>query len=227
MRHLTDIELQEVRKEITRKEISSAEILMEIYDHYISHLQEFPEEEFNEQLFELDQKFTYAYCHALQAKFKKAAHADISKTQWQVLRSYFCLGRWMYFVGFLAMAIYLSTYFQTVEEAKLIILLPFILLFGFQLYYGYQSYKHMKPIRQNFKGIGIPIQSSLAGFFENRASLPGMFIYAFISFPALFFNWEPTKVIAPQVAAVFTVLITLYALSLIEVWKIKSKTALV
>jgi hypothetical protein len=227
MRQLTDIELQEIRKAIMRKEISSAEILMEVYDHYISHLEEFSEEEFNEQLFELEHKFTYAYCHALQAKFKKAAHENISKTQWQILKSYFCLGRWMYFVGLLAIGMYLSTYFQTVEEVKMIILLPFILLLGFQLYYGYQSYKHMKPIRQNFKDIGIPIRSSLAGFFETRASLPGILFYAFISFPALFFNWEPTKVIAPQVAAVFTVLITLYALSLIEVWKIKSKTALV
>lgn len=210
-----------------RKEISSAEILMEVYDHYISHLEEFSEDEFNEQLFELEHKFTYAYCHALQAKFKKAAHEDISKTQWKVLKSYFCLGRWMYLVGFLAIAIYLSTYFQTMEEAKLITLLPFILLVGFQLYYGFQSYKQMKPLRQNFNGIGIPIQSSLAGFFENRASLPGILIYALISFPSLFFNWEPTKVISPQVAAVFTVLVTLYALSLIEVWKIKSNAALV
>lgn len=210
-----------------RKEISSAEILMEVYDHFISHLQEFPKQEFLPQLFELDQKFTYAYCHALQAKFKKAAHEGVSKTQWNVIRRYFCAGRWAYLLGLTAVAIFLSTYFQSPAELKMIILLPFVLLLGFQLYYGYQSYKQMKPIRQSFKGMGIPIQSSFAGFFENRASLPGIFIYSFISFPSLFFNWEPTKVIAPQVAAVFTVLVTLYAVSLIEVWKIKSKTALI
>ncbi|MGY6520373.1 MAG: hypothetical protein ACXIUD_01500 [Mongoliitalea sp.] len=227
MRPLTNIELQEIRQTIMWKEISSAEILMEVYDHFISHLQEFPEEEFQSQLFELDQKFSYAYCHALQSKFKKSAYKDISKTQWHVIRSFFCAGRWAYLLGLIAVTIYLSTYFQSPTELKMIILLPFALLLGFQLYYGYQSYKQMKPIRQSFKGMGIPIQSSFAGFFENRASLPGIFIYSFISFPSLFFNWEPTKLIAPQVAAVFTVLVTLYALSLIEVWKIKSKTALI
>jgi len=43
-RQLTVIELQEIRKAIMRKEISSAEILMEVYVHYISHLKEFSEE---------------------------------------------------------------------------------------------------------------------------------------------------------------------------------------
>lgn len=210
-----------------RKEISSAEILMEVYDHFLSHLQEFPEQEFHPQLFELDEKFTYAYSHALQAKFKKSAYEDISKTQWNVIRSYFCTGRWAYLLGLIAVAIYLSTYFQSPVELKMILFLPFLLLFGFQLVYGYQNFKRMKPIRHNFKGIGIPIQSSLAGFFENRASFPLTLIYGFISFPVLILKWDPLESIGPQIAAIFAVLVTLYAVSLIEVWQIKSKTGLV
>lgn len=92
MRQLTDIELQEIRNTILQKEISSAEILMEVYDHYISHLQEFPIEEFNDQLFELEEKFTYAYCHALQAKFNKEIRKELSSLHWQVFKRYFCLG---------------------------------------------------------------------------------------------------------------------------------------
>ncbi|MGY6559427.1 MAG: hypothetical protein ACXIT9_09100 [Nitritalea sp.] len=227
MRSLSHIELQEIRKTIMRKEISSAEILMEVYDHFISHLQEFPEQEFHPQLFELDEKFSYAYCHALQAKFKKAAHADISKTQWHVIRSYFCAGRWAYLIGLIAVAIYLSTYFQSPTEVKMILFSPFLLLFGFQFVYSYQSFKRMKPIRENFKGTGVPIQSSLAGFFENRASLPLLLTYAFISFPTLMLKWDPLEHIAPQIAVVFSVMVTLYAVSLLKVWKIKSKTALI
>jgi len=41
MRYLTAIEFQSIKCAIVRKEISSAEILMEVYDHYVSHLQEF------------------------------------------------------------------------------------------------------------------------------------------------------------------------------------------
>ena len=108
MRQLTEIELQEIRRSIMRKEISSAEILMEIYDHFISHLQEFPEEKFNEQLFELDQKFTYGYCHALQAKFIKEAKEDIHRTQWMVIRKYFCASRWLYLAGIMALVFYVA-----------------------------------------------------------------------------------------------------------------------
>ena len=91
MRQLNQLELKEIQRSIFHKEISSAEVLAEIYDHYVSHLQEFPESEFGSQLLELEQKFTQAYCHSIQAKFNKSVREDISKTQWWVLKSYFCI----------------------------------------------------------------------------------------------------------------------------------------
>jgi len=58
MRQLSEEELDQVKRAIAVKDLTSAEILIEIYDHYVSHLERFEEAEFEEQLFELEQKFT-------------------------------------------------------------------------------------------------------------------------------------------------------------------------
>ena len=128
MRQLNQLELKEIQRSIFHKEISSAEVLAEIYAHYVSHLQEFPESEFGTQLLELEQKFTQAYCHSIQAKFNKSVREDISKTQWQVLRKYFCTSRWIYAVGILAVIFYVATQTKSQQEIGILLLSPLILL---------------------------------------------------------------------------------------------------
>jgi hypothetical protein len=52
MRQLTDIELQEIRESIKKKVLYSAEIILKIYDHYVSHLQNYSADQFKEKLTE-------------------------------------------------------------------------------------------------------------------------------------------------------------------------------
>ncbi|GHB34467.1 hypothetical protein [Mongoliitalea lutea] len=224
MRQLTDIELQEIRKAIMRKEISSAEILMEVYDHYISHLQEFPKEEFNEQLFELEQKFTYAYCHALQAKFHK--NIDIGKAQWMVIKKYFCTSRILFLAGILAVVNFVATQARTEQEIKFLLMSPLALLFMMHLALGYQWLKRILPIKKSFKGNGVPIKSSLMTPLSMRLLWP-LLLANLIFYPKIVLENFDSESILPAAAVMTTVLLLFYAISLMEVWKIKSKSALV
>lgn len=227
MRTLSPEEFKLVQKAIALKEISSAEVLMENYDHYISHLQEFPEEKFTEQFFELEQKFTYAYCHALQSKFNKSAKSEIGKIQWQVIRQYFCTSRWIFAAGILGIIFYVASQTRTSQEIGLLIFSPLILLSIMLFAFYWRVYKKMRPIRQTFKGVRIPIQSSLATPFSERIYLPVLLSQTVVSIPKFFSIDFPFGHFLPAIAGVMTGLLTIYMLSLLEVWKTKSKTALI
>jgi hypothetical protein len=71
MRKLSEEELKLVQLAIIAKEISVMEILAEMYDHFISHLERFPEEDFNSELSILESKWTYDYCQKIQKEFNK------------------------------------------------------------------------------------------------------------------------------------------------------------
>jgi len=226
MRTLSEQELKEIQRAIFHKEISSAEVLAEIYDHYVSHLQEFSEEKFGSQLFELEQKFTFAYCHALQSKFKKSVREDISKIQWRVLKSYFCTSRWIYAAGILAIIFFVANQAKSQEEIGILLLSPLILLTSIYVIFNWRVAKKIRPIKSIFKEMGIPITSSASMPISERIYLPVMLAQVLIYSPKLFSIELPFLDLVPGIAAVITALLILYILSLLEVWKIKSKTAL-
>ena len=226
MRQLNQLELKEIQRSIFHKEISSAEVLAEIYDHYVSHLQEFPESEFGSQLLDLEQKFTQSYCHTIQAKFNKSVREDISKTQWWVLKSYFCTSRWIYAVGILAVICYVATQTKSQQEIGLLLLSPLILLTLMYIIFNWRVAKKIRPIKSIFKEMGIPITSSVSRPISERLYLPVLLAQVLIYFPRLFSFDLDLGSLLPGIAAVITSLLTLYMLSLLEVWKIKSKTAL-
>jgi hypothetical protein len=89
MRTLSEEELKSVQKTIAQRDITSAELLMEVYDHFISHLEEFPEEDFEEQLNTLSEKWSFGYCKKLQHDLFKNINKSVRKTQWSLLKSYF------------------------------------------------------------------------------------------------------------------------------------------
>ena len=226
MRRLSEQEFKEIQRSIFHKEISSAEVLAEVYDHYVSHLQEFPEGEFSPQLFELEHKFTYANCHAIQAKFNKSVREDIGKTQWQVLKSYFCTSRWIYAAGILAVIFYVATQTKSQQEIGILLLSPLILLVIMSFVFDFRVRKKIRPIKFIFKDMGIPITSSASMPISERLYLPVLLAQVLIYFPRLFSFDLDLGSLLPGIAAVITSLLTLYMLSLLEVWKIKSKTAL-
>jgi hypothetical protein len=226
-RKLNQAELNQIQKAIAAKELTSAEILMEVYDHYISHLQEFSKEQFSLELFELEDKFSYGYCHALQSKFNKKTKADIAKTQWMITQKYFCGSRWLFLAGILALVFYVSTQARSKQELGILLLSPLILLGFVSIAFGYQNFKKLRPIKKTFKGIGIPISSSLARPISERMYLPVMIAQILIFLPKIIFPNLEFAPFSPAIAGMITVLLIIYTLSLLEVWKIKSKTALI
>ncbi len=227
MRKLTNKELQSIQDSIRKKVLSSAEIIMEIYDHYVSHLQEYPCEDFENQLLELDQKFTYSHCHSLQFELNKYVKADIGKTQWMVIKKYFCFSRLLYLAGILAIVFYVASHTKSEKEIKLLFFSPLVLLIALFIVMGVQWIRRVLPIRRLFKGNGISIESSFSRYFLFRVHLPLTLMNFIFYVPGFFPEDIYSFLSAPSIIAIITVIFILYAISLLEVWKIKSKTALI
>ncbi|MCH6199361.1 hypothetical protein MMU07_07220 [Aquiflexum sp. LQ15W] len=226
MRNLTAIELQAIKNSIVRKEISSAEILMEVYDHYVSHLQEFGEVDFDDQLAELEEKFTYGYCHALQAKFNKEIRKEIGALQWKVVKKNFCLSRILYVLGFMMIAFYLGSNVKNEKEGAILMVTPLLILTVFHIYFLFKSSSRIKKIKESISQTS-PLQSSLFYPFSERMYLPVVMAYSLVWFADLMFEVKVLSNIAPQIAATFSILLFIYVISLMEVWKIKSKKSLI
>ncbi|KPQ13179.1 MAG: hypothetical protein HLUCCX10_13765 [Algoriphagus marincola HL-49] len=226
MRKLTDKELQAIQDSIRKKVLSSAEIIMEIYDHYVSHLQEYPKEEFEKQLLELDQKFTYSYCHRLQFELNNYVRTDIGKTQWMVIKKYFCFSRWLYLAGILAILFYVASLAKSEKELKLLFFSPLVLLIAMFIFLGVQWLRKILPIRKLFKGNGVSIESSFSKQFILRIHLPLSLINFIFYVPGFFPENIYSFLSSPSTIALITAIFVLYVISLLEVWKIKSKTAL-
>jgi hypothetical protein len=225
MRKLSEQELDQVKRAIAAKELTSAEILMEVYDHYVSHLEGFEEAEFEVELFELEQKFTYGYCHGLQARFNKEVRKDIGKLQWIVLKRNFCLPRILYVLGFMSVAFYLSSNIGSGKEAAILMVVPLLILTVFHLYFLVRSSIRIKVIKRslNYKNL---LQSSLFYPLAERMYLPVMMSYSIVWISDTMFASDIISNLGPQIAALFSILLFIYMISIVEVCKIKSKTAL-
>jgi hypothetical protein len=226
MRQLTQLELQTVKDALVRKEISSAEILMEVYDHYVSHLQVFQEEEFDEQLFELEQKFTFAYCHALQAKFNKEIRKELSNIQWQVFKRYFCLSKILYVLIISFLAFQMSRYLTNEKEVALIVLSPLLILVTAHIFFLIKSHLRIKSIKKTFNTKG-SLQSSLYYPFSEKLYLPVMMAYVLIWSAEYIFNSNALTNLAPSIAVLIFIFLSIYVLTLLEVWQLKTKTTLI
>ncbi|MHA7129942.1 hypothetical protein [Algoriphagus namhaensis] len=228
MRRLSEEEIIRVQKAIQVKEITSAEILMEIYDHYVSHLEKESAANFDQELFELEQKFTYSYCHALQAKLLKATKKDIHKTQWAIVKSYFT---WPRFIGTLSALILLTYFWNNLEgkERGLVMVLPLGILVMVFMGIWFQSYQKVKKIK---KAIGqkTVIQSSYFSNVMIQFMLVIGLFNMFIHIPKIL-GFEDEAFFDGIYFIVMSFILCLfyltYCLSLIETWKIKSKSALI
>ncbi|MEB2776442.1 hypothetical protein SYJ56_14055 [Algoriphagus sp. D3-2-R+10] len=118
MRKLTEQEFDQVKKTIAAKNLTSAEILVEIYDHYVSHLEGFEEADFEKELFELEQKFTYSYCHSLQTKFIKASKKEVGKMHWKVIQRNLHLPRIIYILACISVCSHLLLYKFKLTDRK-------------------------------------------------------------------------------------------------------------
>jgi len=228
MRTLSEEELKSVQKTIAQRDITSAELLMEVYDHFISHLEEFPEEDFEEQLNTLSEKWSFGYCKKLQHDLFKNINKSVRKTQWSLLKSYFSWPKMVFtliLIGGITLLVNLMTH-----KMQLLILfgLPIVYLGAFLFWILFRTYKKISPIKEVFKDTDLKISSIFSNHFIAFISLPLHFYNFFLNVPRIF---GVDKLIPEHLlnflSVSFCFVIYLHCYSSYEAWKIKSKTALI
>jgi ABC-type multidrug transport system fused ATPase/permease subunit len=223
MRNLTDIEYQAIKSAIVRKEISSAEILMEVYDHYVSHLQELGEVDFDDQLAELEEKFTYGYCHSLQANLQKNLRKDISKRQWLIIKNSFCFSKLIYSLGLLLILFTFSMNLRSEDQYFLMMYVPIILLAIFSIFVLFNRRKRTRIAKSIFAEQKDTIKSYLSEVMVLRITLPVLILNGLLQMSKIFLKiHEIPFAFLPQ-----TMGLMFHGISLFEVWKVKSKTSLI
>ncbi|TXE04035.1 hypothetical protein [Algoriphagus aquimarinus] len=227
MRQLSEKEVDQVKKAIAYKDLTSAEILVEIYDHYVSHLETFEEADFKDELFELEQKFRYSYYNPLQENFEKTAKKELRKIQWSICKSYLS---WPKIIFTALVVIILTLIFDNLEGKTkgLAVIYPMgvaVLLFGL---IALKSYLKVRKIKKNI-GIASKVQSSFLTNLSLQFQMILGFFNLFVLIPKIFFDnpiwFESTYFI--MASFLFSLFYIGYLFSLIEAWKVKSKTALI
>jgi len=225
-RVLSEDELAKIQKAIAVKELTSAEILMEVYDHYLSHLENKAREEFDEELFELEQKFTHAYCHALQAKLFKASKKEIFDLQWSLFKSYF---NWPKMVGTVLFLIAITFFWGNIEARTkgLMLVIPLAFVLCLNGWIWYKSHKKVKEIKKIINAQN-RIESSYMSTIMVKFSLITSSFNLLILVPKILDlpNFIDSIFFLITTFILF-IIYTGYTLTLFEAWKIKSKTALI
>jgi hypothetical protein len=227
MRQLSDKELDQVKRAIAGKDLTSAEILIEIYDHYVSHLEGFEEVDFDGELFELEQKFTPKYSKKLQLDFYENAEKEITRLQWSIAKSYFTWPRAVWTV--LLFSIFIFFWLNGGNISKILVLgFPFMAELSLNGWLWYKSYKKVSDIRKLLKS-HTTLQSS---YLPNSVN---QFVMMFLTMNMVIFT-IPTFVGLLDSMGSFLFLIAAFLvfaafiahmLTYYEACKIKSKTALI
>jgi hypothetical protein len=226
MRQLTQLELKTVKDALVRKEISSAEILMEVYDHYVSHVESRTEEEFENELLELEQKFTRAYCNALQSNLFKTSKKEIFNLQWSLFKTYF---DWPKMVGTILFLTTIIFFWGSIESRTkgLMLIIPLVFVLCLTAWIWYKSHKKVKEIKKLINAQN-RIESSYLSTILIQFSLMTSSFNLLILVPKILDVPNFMDSIFFLIAT-FTLFIfyTGYTLTLFEAWKVKSKTALI
>tara|TARA_R110002020_G_scaffold367284_3_gene579200 strand:- start:393 stop:1070 length:678 start_codon:yes stop_codon:yes gene_type:complete len=224
MRQLSQQELDQVKKVIAAKELTSAEILVEIYDHYVSHLESFESSGFEEELFELEYRFKYSYCHALQAKFLKASKKEIFNLQWSIFKTYFTWPKILATAVFLAILIFIWTSIDSKTQVKAIVLVTIICILSSIGFYV-NSFLKVRGIKKLIKSTKT-IESSYASTIMLQGMLMQSLFHILFFVPNLgFANIIESEYFGPISLSIFFIYFSL-TLTLIRAWKVKSKSAL-
>lgn len=230
MRKLPEEELKLVQTAIKAKEISVIEILAEIYDHYISHLEGFSEEEFENELSKLESKWTNLYCLRLQDEFIKISDKSLKALHWKLIKSYFTWPKIISSILFFGVLYGLSLWL-TPKVFAFSTIIPAIFLFhifNFSLFYS--SRKKYGSLRKTFKlglkrfDLNYSESNCLSAALSTLLALPNIIIYGPKAFDSVDLGISPNLILLFLSFMAF--LISVISFSAYEAWKIKSKTAL-
>lgn len=226
MRKLSQQELDQVKKAIAAKELTSAEILLEIYDHYVSHLESYGASEFEEQLYELEQKFKHHYCKALQEKHYNSTHRGMRVLQWKIFKSQLS---WPKFIV-TATIFSIISYLWTTIDGRTRIIVILVSLGIILLLVVWILIKSTVKVRSIKKTLGVSnyIQSDYLKIILGQWTLILSTLTLGVLAPKNLGFTDPfTNPYYTYITFFLAILYLGYFLTLLQAWKIKSKTALI
>lgn len=229
MRKLSEQELKLVQLAIMAKDLTVMEVIAEIYDHYITHLEAFSEEEFKSELVKLESIWIYPYCRDLQGEFSKTINKSIRTLQWKLIKSYFTWPKILSTVTFFGFLYILSQ----VLSAKVFVytcFIPFLIITQvFHIYLLILSRKKYSKLRSvfNFRSTGQILSSAETNGLSVAIGTPLSLLNLLLLSPRIFdFELGITTTSFLLILVLFSFLISIISFSAYEAWKIKSKTAL-
>lgn len=229
MRKLTEEELTLIQKSIIRKEISATELLGEIYDHYVTHLENFPESDFNTQMKLLDEKWTQDYCKKLQRDLQNSINKSIRSLQWRLLKTYFSWPR-IVLTSILIILTSLLINLLSWNLQVIVLIIPLLFLIVLGAIISVRAHRKNKTIKTlfNFRNSGIFILSFQSSNFIGHVIWPVHALNLFILAPKNLGMHDVSAVyIFNSISILFGAYLILHSLTIFEAWKIKSKTALI
>ncbi len=229
MRKLSEEELKLVQTAIIAKEISVIEILAEIYDHYISHLEGFSEEEFKSELEKLEAIWTYEYCKKIVKEFNSNTISSIQSLQWKLIKTYFSWPKFL-ITAFGFLCIYFFVNFLPSNYFLLGVVVPvLVFLIGFSLVMYYRSTRKYKKLKSifNFSSTGTFISSGETSYLFTHSIFPiNLFSCLIIGPKNLGIIDDFSNPWMSLIILLFSFLLFLHTLTINEAWKTKTKTAL-
>lgn len=140
MRSLTETEIQTIKTRLDRCLIAYQEIYDELLDHYITALEQLPEEEFLQKKEELDDTFSWSVIKSMEKELEKSAWKEFLRTARSSYKIW-TLG-WKKIALLLIIGILIVPIFQFTGPEGTYIVSAFVLfsLVGFSIYFNKTKY---------------------------------------------------------------------------------------
>ena len=226
MRKLEEKELEKVQWTVSQKDISVVELLAEIYDHYVSHLEKFSAEEFEIELNALEMKFTSKYCKKLEQNLLHTSRKEMFRLAWQQV---ILLFTWPKALLSLALVLAIIIFWPLLDKnhhmLALITLLGATLVFHSIIWW--HSHRKIKIFKNFYKGDNLLISVHISSMM-NTIFLPTSIFSLLVTSPKIlgFYNIVDTPYFF-LISMAFFLILGLLNIGIFQVWKIKSKTALI
>lgn len=226
MRKLEEKELEKIQWTISQKDLSVVEVLAEIYDHYVSHLERVSTEEFENGLKELDLKFNSKYCKKLEQNLLHISRKEMFRLAWKQVFLFFTWPKTLLSLLLVLIIVILWPHLDKNHHMlALMALLGATLLFHFSIWWN--SHRKIKTFKTFYKGNNLLISIHISSMMS-QLSLPISIFSLAVTTPKIlgFYNVVDTPYFY-LISMVFFLILGLLNIGIFQVWKIKSKTSLV
>ncbi|MCH7397634.1 hypothetical protein MM236_06520 [Belliella sp. DSM 107340] len=140
MRKLTDTEIQTIKDRLDRCLIAYAEIYDELLDHYISALEQTPEEEFDCKKEALDDEFSWSIIKQMEKDLQKVAWRELMNTAKSSFKVWSLGWKKIGILILTAVILIQIFYFAGEESFYIVVMMFFVILMGSSIYYNRKKY---------------------------------------------------------------------------------------